>query len=151
VDIDILRTRARAIVRCRGRLVLSDSAALLRDTVRQALSAGLDVVLDFPQVTQIDAHGAGVLAELVSLARDRGRSIALSRVNERVHRVLRVTGLDAVIPGVTDRGLPAASVGPYTAVPSTAAPERTEAGLLSFNVNALGECPLPSGACGART
>jgi anti-sigma B factor antagonist len=151
VDIDILRTRALAIVRCRGRLVLSDGAALLRDTVRQALSAGLDVVLDFPHVTQIDAHGAGVLAELFRLARDRGRSLALSRIDERVHRVLRVTGLDAVIPGVTDRGLPAAVAGSCAAVPLTAAPERTEAGLLSFTVTALGESPLPSGACGART
>jgi anti-anti-sigma factor len=109
VDIEIIRTRTLAIVHCRGRFVFTDGAALLRERVGQALSAGLDVVLDLPAVTQIDAHGAGVLAELSGRARGEGRSLVIARVSERVRRVLRVTGLDGVIPGVADRRVLAAA------------------------------------------
>jgi anti-anti-sigma factor len=101
VDIDIIRTRDLAILTCRGRLV-GDGAALVRDAAWRAFSAGQDVALDLWRVTQMDAHGAGVLAELFWFARREGRVLTLSRVNDRVRRVLQITGLDSVLSGVKD-------------------------------------------------
>jgi anti-anti-sigma factor len=97
MDIDIIRTREPAIVHCCGRLVFGEGADRLRDAVRSALSAGQDVVLDLGRATQVDAHGAGVLAELLALSRHEGRALSLAGVNERVRRVLQVTGLESVV------------------------------------------------------
>ena len=102
VDIDIVTTREVAILRCRGRLVLGDGAAPLREAARRALSRGQAVALDLGLVTQMDAHGTGVLAELAGTARREGRVLVLARVNDRVRRLLRLTRLDTVIPGLKD-------------------------------------------------
>lgn len=102
VEIDTITTRELAILRCRGRLVLGDGAAPLREAVRRALSRGQAVALDLGPVTQMDAHGTGVLAELADLARRDGRALMLARVSDRVRRLLRLTGLDTVIPALKD-------------------------------------------------
>ena len=102
VEIEITNTRELAILRCQGRLVLGDGAATLREAARRALSAGQAVALDLGRVTQLDAHGTGVLAELFEIARREGRAFMVARVSGRVRRVLRLTRLDTVIPGVRD-------------------------------------------------
>ena len=102
MDIDIITTREAAILRCRGRLVLGDGAAPLREAARRALSRGQAVALDLGRVTQIDAHGTGVLAELADTAQREGRVLMLAGVSDRVRRLLRLTRLDTVIPGLKD-------------------------------------------------
>ena len=102
VDIDIISTREVAILRCRGRLVLGDGAAPLRDAARRALSKGQVVALDLGPVTQMDAHGTGVLAELADIARREGRALVVARVSDRVRRLMRVTRLDTVVPGLRE-------------------------------------------------
>jgi anti-anti-sigma factor len=102
VEIDVSPTRDLAILRCRGRLVLGDGAAPLREAARRAILRGQAVALDLGRVTQMDAHGTGVLAELADLACREGRPLMLARVSDRVRRLLRLTRLDAVIPGLKD-------------------------------------------------
>jgi anti-anti-sigma factor len=102
VEIDVISTRELAILRCRGRLVLGDGAALLREVARRALAGGQAVALDLGRVTQMDAHATGVLAELTGIARDAGRPLMLARVSDRVRHLLRLSRLDTIIPGLRD-------------------------------------------------
>lgn len=97
MDIDIIATRELTIVRCRGRLVFADGADLLHTAAAAAFLAGQDVVLDLRQVTQVDAYGAGVLADLSARARQEGRALSLTGATDRVRQVLRVTGLESVV------------------------------------------------------
>jgi anti-anti-sigma factor len=98
VEIEVITTRELALLRCRGRLVLGDGAALLREVASRALAAGQAVALDLGRVSQMDAHATGVLAELIESARNQGVALVLARVSDRVRRILRVTRLDQVIP-----------------------------------------------------
>lgn len=102
MDIDIITTRDLAILRCRGRLVFGDGAGPLGEAGRRALSAGRAVALDLDKVTQMDAHGTGVIAELADLARRQGSALMVSKVSDRARRLLRLTRLDSVIPGAMD-------------------------------------------------
>jgi anti-sigma B factor antagonist len=106
MDIELNRIRQVAVVHCRGRLVFADGAERLRTAAAQALLAGQDVVLDLARVTQMDAHGAGVLAELFGLARRERRRLSLTGASDRVRRVLRVTGLDSVARDIEESGTP---------------------------------------------
>src|SRR5688572_11006471 len=99
VEIDIITSRELAILRCRGRLVLGDGAAALRDAARRALLRQA-VALDLGRVTQMDAHGTGVLAELAHIAHRDGHALMLAGTSGRVRRLLRLTRLDTVIPAV---------------------------------------------------
>lgn len=122
MDIDTINTRNLAILRCRGRLVLGDGATTLGDAVRRAFSRGQAVALDLGRVTQIDACGSGLLAELAEEARRDGRTLMVARVSERVRLLLRITRLDGVIPGVPEAlRLPPAAVPPRRAFAHAAA------------------------------
>lgn len=100
MEIDVITTGEVAILTCRGRLVLGAGAAPFRDTARRALRRSALVALDLDRVTQMDAHGTGVLAELADLARREGRGLTVARVSDRVRRLLGVTRLDTVIQGL---------------------------------------------------
>lgn len=111
MDIDVITTGEVAILRCRGRLVLGDGAAPFREAARRALRRSAFVALDLDRITQMDAHGTGVLAELIELARREGRGLMVSCMSDRVRRLLRVTRLDTVIQGLN--GVAARQLDPH--------------------------------------
>ena len=96
--IEVVRTDDRAVLCCRGRLVLEHGAPVLRDTARRELSTARSLALDLGSVTQIDARGIGVLAELCAAARDAGSIIVLASAERRVRHLLRLARLDESIP-----------------------------------------------------
>ena len=98
LEVEIRPSHDVAVLRCRGRLVSGDGAALLGEAGRRALLARRAVALDLRPVTQMDAHGAGVLADLCATARAAGRTLLLAGASDRVRRLLHVTGLDTIIP-----------------------------------------------------
>lgn len=102
LDIDVSTRPDAAILRCRGRLVFGDGAAPLREAGHRALLAGRSLALDLRRVTQIDAHGAGVLAELCAAARETGHALRLAGVSDRVRLLLAVTRLDRAIAATAD-------------------------------------------------
>jgi anti-anti-sigma factor len=51
------------------------------------------VVLDLAEVTFIDSAGLGTLVAIRERARQLGVDLKISRVSERVQRILDVTGL----------------------------------------------------------
>ena len=109
-ELEVIRTPDMTILRCRGRLVLEHGAAPLGEVARQELSRGQDVALDLGAVTQMDARGTGVLAELCGIARARRCLLGLAGVSDRVQRLLRLTLLDTVIPDLNVLACPRAAV-----------------------------------------
>ena len=77
------------VLRCRGRLVRGEESALLCAAVRHH---GRDVVLDFGEVSAIDAAGIGALVSLQAA----GVYLKLLNPTGPVRDVLRLTRLEAV-------------------------------------------------------
>ena len=69
-----------------------------------ALSDGHAVALDLGAVTQIDAHGAGVLAELSADAQRAGLPLSVVRAGARVRHLLRLTHLEAMMASPGEPG-----------------------------------------------
>jgi anti-anti-sigma factor len=83
-----------AILRLKGRLVIGN-VATLRDAVLSQSDASA-VVLDFAQVTGIDARGLGLLLELREYTQSKGIEFRLMNVTRLVGQVLEITKLNTV-------------------------------------------------------
>jgi anti-anti-sigma factor len=81
------------VLRCSGRIVFGPESEYLFAAIRNMLLTSPTLILDFRQVTMVDAKGVGALLKLHALARSKNGSIGLVHVNERVGRVLRLTNL----------------------------------------------------------
>ncbi|MBI1759596.1 MAG: STAS domain-containing protein [Actinobacteria bacterium] len=87
-----------------GRTVLEVSGEVdvytgptLRDRITALLDGGaLDLVIDLGRVEFIDSTGLGVLVGALNRVRDLGGSMVLRCSQERVLKLLRITGLDQV-------------------------------------------------------
>ena len=102
-----VRTADQVVLRVAGRLVDAYEA---QPTWRSCLPrlAAADVQIDLGGVTEIDARGLGMLAELTRETRAIGGRIAVVSASPRVRRLLRLTHLD----GLLDSG---AGIGPKIA------------------------------------
>ena len=69
----------------------------LQETTERLLAECASCIVDLAGVTQVDARGLGVLAELVGRARAAQRSFRVINVNDRVRAALRLTRLDEVL------------------------------------------------------
>jgi anti-anti-sigma factor len=65
------------ILRCEGRIVLGDEAAVLRERVKSLLSGTPKVVINVDGVEYIDSGGIGVLVGLFVSAATRGGEVKL--------------------------------------------------------------------------
>lgn len=81
------------VLRCFGRIVYGPESECLFEAIRNVLQTYPTLILDFRNITAIDAKGIGALLALHALARSKNGSIRLVCVNERVGRVLRLTNL----------------------------------------------------------
>ncbi len=69
----------------------------LRDRISDLLDGGAhDLVVDLGRVDFIDSTGLGVLVGALNRARELGGSLQLICTQERVLKLLRITGLDQV-------------------------------------------------------
>jgi anti-sigma B factor antagonist len=59
-------------------------------------SGATDIVVDMGQVGFCDSTGLGALVAALNYARDRDTVLSLAAAQERVLKVLRITGLDQV-------------------------------------------------------
>ena len=96
------------IVECRGRLVLGEESANLRHLVKDVLTESKQVVLDLGGVSFIDSSGLGVLAGLLTSARNARAEIKLASLDGRLKGVLQITRLLTVFE-VFDRAEDAAA------------------------------------------
>ena len=95
----MLRVQAKnlgavAVLRLKGQIVTGETEILHQ--LLKSVSGVSTVVLDFAQVTTVDARGLGVMLELREQAESRGIRFELMNVNKRLGRVFEITRLDTV-------------------------------------------------------
>jgi anti-anti-sigma factor len=93
-----VRTADQVVLRVSGRLVDPNEGQAWWRTCLSRLTAA-DVRVDLGGVTEIDARGLGMLAELTRETRAIGGRIAVVSASPRVRRLLRVTHLDGLLDG----------------------------------------------------
>ena len=75
--------------------VINGETDILRSAVQSASGAS-DIVLNFANVTAVDAHGLGVLLELREQSLARGAHFELINVSQRLYRIFEITRLNTV-------------------------------------------------------
>jgi len=86
------KTPAEAVVHCTGRIV-SDTAELLRTTVKPLFSESKTVVLDLTDVNYMDSSGLGTLVGLYVSAKAANGQLKLINLNERLKELFSITRL----------------------------------------------------------
>ncbi len=84
---------------CMEGQIVNGETEILRKAVRSQADARSDVgtvVLDFSQVSTVDARGLGVMLQLREQVQSKGIAFKLMNVGKLVGRVLEVTHLDSV-------------------------------------------------------
>ena len=91
------------IVDLRGRLVLGEESAGLRDLVRDLVSRGnKKILLNLRDVNYIDSSGLGELVSAFTNMRSQGGELKLLNLTERVHDLLQITKLYTVFDITND-------------------------------------------------
>ena len=73
--------------------VINGETEILRSAVQAASG---DIVLNFANVTAVDAHGLGLLLELREQSLARGVHFELVNVSKRLYRIFEITRLNTV-------------------------------------------------------
>ena len=81
-----------------GELDISGVAAVHQELARLAGGDSRDVILDLSGLEFIDSTGLSCLIEANDIARAKGLSLSIVPGEEEVARVLRLTGLDRILP-----------------------------------------------------
>ena len=93
---DCVRNANQVLLRVSGRLVEPRPTTVDWQDCLQRLAA-VDVRVDLGEVTEIDARGLGMLAELTRQTRAGGGRLSVVSASPRVRRLLRLTHLDGLL------------------------------------------------------
>ena len=106
------------VVDCRGRIVLGDETADLRELVKEQLGRWSKIVLNLSDVDHIDSNGIGMLVGLYVTAKSAGAVIKLAGVVDHVRNVMETTRIiyifeayDTVEEAVASFATPVAKAG----------------------------------------
>jgi len=76
-----------------GHIIFGDESSELRRQVHDYIPAGLNVVLNFSNVSTLDSSGVGTLVGLLATVRRGGGDLKLAGLPPRVRDVLGITQL----------------------------------------------------------
>ena len=107
------------VVDCRGRIVLGDETADLRQLVKDLLGRWSRIVLNLTDVNHIDSNGIGMLVGLHVASKSAGAVIKLAGLVDHVKSVMETTRLITLFETYPT---------PEDAVASFAAPAMAKAG-----------------------
>ena len=86
-----------AIVDIRGRIVLGEESAALRNVITDLLTRGeKKILLNMGDVSYIDSSGLGQLVSTFTTVRKQSGELKLFNLNTKVHDVLQITKLYTV-------------------------------------------------------
>lgn len=79
------------------------SSKEIREQTEQYLRSGQvrHLVFDFSRTTFMDSSGIGALLGRYKRMRDRGGSVMICGADPKIQRILRIAGVDKLIPQVT--------------------------------------------------
>jgi anti-anti-sigma factor len=87
LDVHITRNRDVVVIQCKGRIVRSHAAFMLRDAVTQQIDARV-VVLDLSEVGSLEGGGLGMLVFLQRWTHDNGIELVLFGPSNPVRKSL---------------------------------------------------------------
>jgi anti-sigma B factor antagonist len=100
------------IVDVKGRIVLGEESASLRDLVCELLKAGnSQILLNLAGVDYIDSMGLGSLVSAFVTVRKQGGHLKLLNVDDKVADVMQITKLYTVFDIMSDEAQAVASFG----------------------------------------
>jgi anti-sigma B factor antagonist len=104
------------IVQMKGRIVLGEESASLRDLVRDLLSKGRKKILfNLGDVDYIDSSGLGSLVSAFTSVRRQGGELKLLHLTKKVHDVMQITKLYTIFDILNDEAVAIKSFGQSTA------------------------------------
>ena len=93
----LIRTQGDVkVVDCRGRIVLGDETAELRQLVKDLLQPSARIVLNLTNVNHIDSNGIGMLVGLHIAAKNASAIIKLAGLVDHVKSVMETTRLSTI-------------------------------------------------------
>ena len=85
------------IVDFSGKITLGEGSAMLRNTVRELITAGnKKILLSLYDVDYIDSSGIGELVSAFTTAKNQGGELKLLNLTKKVHDLLQITKLYTV-------------------------------------------------------
>lgn len=100
----------------KGRIVLGEESASLRDLVRDLLSKGRKKILfNLGDVDYIDSSGLGSLVSAFTSVRRQGGELKLLHLTKKVHDVMQITKLYTIFDILNDEAVAIKSFGQSTA------------------------------------
>jgi anti-anti-sigma factor len=86
-----------SILDLKGRLVLEDGDAVLRNRINELVNEGrIKIVVNLKDVTYVDSCGVGVLISKYVSVRKKGGDVKLLHLTERSHRLMEISKLLSV-------------------------------------------------------
>lgn len=87
-----------AVVRVSGPMTLGSSLKMVESQIHSTIAAGArKIALDLAQVDYVDSAGLGLLVHLFGVLREKGGTLRLSGVSQRVMTMLQITKTDTVL------------------------------------------------------
>lgn len=84
------------VVDCRGRIVLGEETAQLRELVKDLIQPSARIVLNLTNVNHIDSNGIGMLVGLHITAKNTDALIKLAGLVDHVKSVMETTRLSTI-------------------------------------------------------
>jgi anti-sigma B factor antagonist len=96
LDLATDKAPTETVVHCTGRIT-SDTAQLLKTTVKPLLSEGKTVVLDLKNVSYMDSSGLGTVVGLYISAKNAHCELKLTNLNKLLKDLFSITRLGEVM------------------------------------------------------
>ena len=100
LDMTTDRTPTGSTVRCTGKIT-SDTAELLKQTVKPLLSQGTKVTLDLANVSYMDSSGLGTIVGLYASAKAASCELRLVNLSGRLKDLFTITHLGMLMTDST--------------------------------------------------
>jgi anti-sigma B factor antagonist len=93
MELSVAGRNGRAVVALYGELGLADAPALASHLMTAVAACGPSIIVDLAGLASIDRCGLDVLVRVLRWTRESGGDISLAAPQQRVRRVLSVSGL----------------------------------------------------------
>ncbi|WP_089854062.1 STAS domain-containing protein [Halolactibacillus miurensis] len=97
LSIDVVETDNQTVLTVKGEID-AYTAPLLKEKLLPATAKETEkIIVDLNDVTYMDSTGLGVFISALKSAKEHGSTLTLVNLQERVHRLFKITSLDSII------------------------------------------------------
>jgi anti-sigma B factor antagonist len=93
VELSVGDFGGHAVVALSGELDVADAPAVASHLIAAVAACGPTIIVDLAGLEFIDCHGLGMLVRVLKWTRESGGDLILAAPQQRVRRVLKITGL----------------------------------------------------------